>query len=111
MDTSAMVMVTDENYTEVVEKSTKPVLFVIGAMWCPDCQRIAPLMMSLAQQYGEKILFARADFDSAEGLKKKFNVRSIPTLAIIKGGKLVETLVEPKSIAPVKAFVEKALTA
>ena len=104
MDTSAMTFVTDETFDEVVGKSALPVLFVMGATWCPDCQRIAPLMMNAG-----KILFAHADFDSAQGLKERFHVRSIPTLFIIRNGQVLDTLVEPKAIAPVKAFLQKAL--
>ncbi|MDY3273948.1 MAG: thioredoxin family protein [Duodenibacillus sp.] len=109
MDTSAMTFVTDETFDEVVGKSALPVLFVMGATWCPDCQRIAPLMMMLAKENAGKILFAHADFDSAQGLKERFHVRSIPTLFIIRNGQVLDTLVEPKAIAPVKAFLQKAL--
>ena len=107
MEVPGMVSVSDANFDEVVGKSEIPVLFVMGASWCPDCKRIAPLMMMLAKEMAGKILFAHADFDSAQGLKERFNVRSIPTLFIIKEGKVIDTLVEPKSIAPVKEFVEK----
>lgn len=109
MEVPGMVSVTDQNFDEVVGKSEIPVLFVMGATWCVDCKRIAPLMMMLAKENAGKVLFAHADFDSAQGLKERFNVRSIPTLFIIKQGKVVDTLVEPKSIAPVKEFVGKAL--
>ena len=71
MDTSAMTFVTDETFDEVVGKSALPVLFVMGATWCPDCQRIAPLMMMLAKENAGKILFAHADFDSGKILRAK----------------------------------------
>lgn len=109
METSWMTTVTDETFHEIIENSELPVLFVIGAPWCPDCQRVAPLLMTLAKEQAGKMLFAHADFDSAQALKERFNVRSIPTLFVLCGGKVVDTLVEPKSIAPVKAFVEKAV--
>ncbi|HBN73234.1 MAG TPA: thiol reductase thioredoxin [Sutterella sp.] len=110
MDTSTMTVVTDATFDEVIGKSALPVLFVMGAGWCPDCKRIAPLMAALAKENAGKVLFAHADFDSAQGLKERFRVRSIPTLFIIRNGQVLDTLVEPKAIAPVKAFVEKALT-
>ena len=109
MEVPGMVSVTDESFDEVVAQSKVPVLFAMGASWCPDCKRVAPLMMMFAKEMAGKILFVHADFDSAQGLKERFNVRSIPTLFIMKAGKVVDTLVEPKSIAPVKEFVEKAL--
>ena len=109
MDTSAMTFVTDETFAEVVGESPLPVLFGMGATWCPGCQRNVPLMMMLAKENAGKILFAHADFDSAQGLKERFHVRSIPTLFIIRNGQVLDTLVEPKAIAPVKAFLQKAL--
>lgn len=105
-----MVMVDDNNFDAVVGKSDKPVLFVIGAMWCPDCQRLQPLMMQLIQKYAGKFTFVRADFDTEKGLKERLDIRSIPTMVIFKAGKETDRLVEPKSIAPVLAVLEKALT-
>ncbi len=102
-------MVTDQNYEEVVAKSDKPVFLAIGAMWCVDCQRIAPFFGQFAEKYGDKLLFASCMFDENPGIKEKFDVRHIPTLVLLKDGKVIDTLVEPKSIAPFKEFVEKAL--
>lgn len=104
-----IIPVSDSTYSSVVEQADKPVVFVMGAPWCPDCMRIAPLMGMLAEAYSDRLLFVRADFDNSPQLKEKFDVRHIPTLVIIKEGKVIDTLVEPKSIAPVKAFIEKAM--
>ena len=65
--------------------------------------------MMLAKENAGKILFVHADFDSAQGLKERFHVRSIPTLFIIRNGQVLDTLVEPKAIAPVKSFLQKVL--
>ena len=102
-------MVNDQNYDEVVGKATKPVFLAIGAMWCVDCKRIAPFFGQFAEQYSDKLVFASCNFDENPGIKEKFDVRHIPTLVLIKDGKVVDTLVEPKSVAPFKEFVEKAL--
>ena len=106
---SQVHMVTDQNYEEVVAKSDKPVFLAIGAQWCPDCRRLQPLFMQFAKDYSDKLVFASCDFDNNPGIKEKFDVRHIPTLVLLKDGKVVDTLVEPKSIAPFKEFVEKAL--
>ena len=47
--------------------------------------------------------------EQSPAVKERFAVRHIPTLVHIKSGKIVDTLIEPKSIAPFKEFVEKAL--
>ena len=54
-------------------------------------------------------MFASCDFDNNPQIKDKFEVRHIPVIALVKNGEVVDKLVEPKSIAPFKEFVEKAL--
>lgn len=68
-----------------------------------------PFFGQFAEQYSDKLVFASCNFDENPGIKEKFDVRHIPTLVLIKDGKVVDTLVEPKSVAPFKEFVEKAL--
>lgn len=104
-----MTEVTDDNFDAVVSASSRPVVFVVGAPWCIDCRRIAPFMAEFAKRYADRALFAHADFDKNPALKARFDVRHIPTLFFIKAGETVGTLVEPKSVAPVKAFLENTL--
>lgn len=104
-----ITMVTDDNYETAVAKSDKPVILAIGAQWCPDCRRLQPLFMQFAGDYADKLVFASCDFDNNPQIKDKFEVRHIPVIALLKNGEVVDKLVEPKSIAPFKEFVEKAL--
>lgn len=106
---SLMTAVTDDTFDAVVASSDLPVVFVIGAPWCIDCRRIAPFMAEFAKRRAGKARFLHADFDQNPGLKARFDVRHIPTLVFLEKGKAVGTLVEPKSVAPVKEFLEKAL--
>ena len=97
MDTMPNItMVTDANYETTVEKSAKP-----GGL--------QPLFMQFAGQYADKLVFASCDFDNNPAIKEKFDVRHIPVFVVVKDGKTVDTLIEPKSIAPFKEFVEKAV--
>lgn len=104
-----ITMVTDANFDSVVAESQKPVLLAIGAQWCPDCRRLQPLFMHFAKDYSDKLVFASCDFDNNPGIKEKFDVRHIPVFVVLKDGQPVDTLIEPKSIAPFKEFVEKAV--
>lgn len=108
-DSSLMTEVTDATLDAVVLKASRPVVFVIGAPWCIDCRRIAPFMMEFAKRFGDKALFAHADFDENPDIVARFEVRHIPTLVFIQNGVVQKTLVEPKSVAPVKEFLESAL--
>ena len=104
-----ITMITDANFDAVVAENQKPILLAIGAPWCPDCRRLQPLFVQFAQNYSDKLVFASCDFDNNPGIKEKFDVRHIPVFVVLKDGKPVDTLIEPKSIAPFKEFVEKAV--
>lgn len=104
-----IMMVTDANFDSVVATSDKPVLLAIGAQWCPDCRRLQPLFMQFAKDYEDKLVFASCDFDNNPGIKEKFDVRHIPVFVVLKQGNVVSSLIEPKSIAPFKEFVEQAV--
>ena len=93
-----ITMVTDANFDSVVAESQKP-----------DCRRLQPLFMQFAKDYSDKLVFASCDFDNNPGIKEKFDVRHIPVFVVLKDGQPVDTLIEPKSIAPFKEFVEKAV--
>ena len=106
-----VIPVTDANFEEVVASSSLPLVLAIGAPWCPDCQRLQPFFMRFAEEYAGKVAFAHADYDNCKAIVEKFEVQHIPTICAIKSGEVVARLVEPKSVAPFKELVQKALEA
>ena len=104
-----VVQVTDSNYEQVVAQAELPVVLAIGASWCIDCRRIQPFFMQFSDMFAGKAVFASCDYDANPGMNERFGVSHIPTLVCIKGGKVVDTLIEPKSVAPFKAFIERNL--
>lgn len=104
-----MIHVTEANFNETVLQSEKPFIFVMGAAWCPDCRRAEPFVRKLLETYGERVAFGNADFDADAGLREKLDIRHIPTFKLYKKGEMIDTLVEPKDIASIKALFEKAI--
>ena len=81
---------TDSNFkdTALAEDTVSVVDF--WAEWCGPCRMIAPVIEELANDYGEKVLVGKVDVDSNPEVSMEYGVRSIPTILIIKNGKVVD---------------------
>ena len=81
------------SFCDEVEKSDLPVLIDFWAVWCGPCRMIAPIVEELATEYQGKAKIGKVDVDNNPMIAGKFGIRSIPTLLIFKGGKIVDQIV------------------
>jgi thioredoxin 1 len=84
---------TDENFSTEVLQSDKPVLVDFWAVWCGPCKMIAPFVEELAGELEGKAKVGKLDVDNNQESAIKYGVRSIPTVLIFKGGKVVDTII------------------
>jgi thioredoxin 1 len=98
------VEVTDANFQNEVLKSDLPVLVDFWATWCGPCKMIAPIVEEIAGEYSGKLKVGKVDVDSNQQIAMQFGIRSIPTLLVFKGGKVVDQLI---GALPKKALIEK----
>ncbi len=78
------------NFDEVVVNSDIPVIVDFWAPWCGPCKMMAPNFERAATNFPLKALFAKVNTENEQNLGARFNIRSIPTIIVFKGGREVE---------------------
>lgn len=81
-----MLKITEENFDEKVLKSEKPVVLDFWATWCGPCKMQAPIFEECEKEAGDTAVFGKIDVDEQPGLAAQFEVMSIPTIMVVKGG-------------------------
>lgn len=81
--------VTADNFEQEVLQETLPVLVDFWAEWCVPCKMIGPILSEIAQNYEGKIKIVKVNVDEEGDLAGQYNIISIPTLMVFKGGEVV----------------------
>ena len=81
------------NFEAEVLKSERPVLVDFWAEWCGPCHAVAPIIEKLAKDHGSVIGVGKLNVDESREIAAQFQIRSIPTVMLFKGGRVVETLI------------------
>jgi thioredoxin 1 len=93
MASANVIHIEGDNWESDVLKSETVVLVDFWAEWCGPCRAIAPILDELADELAGKLKVAKVDVDKNPQLAGDFNVRSIPTLLVIKEGVVQEQMV------------------
>lgn len=102
----AELKITRENFENEVMKSNIPVLIDFWAPWCGPCRMMGPIIEQLAEEYEGKAKVGKVNVDEESELSQAFGVMSIPTIVLVKDGKVVKQVVGARPKADVEAMLQ-----
>jgi thioredoxin 2 len=99
------------DFDRLVSRASVPVLVDYWAPWCGPCRMVAPEVAKVAMRASGKTIVLKVNTDAVADLGERFNVRSIPTLAVFVGGREVARVSGARPAADIEAFIERATAA
>ncbi|MBT5575719.1 MAG: thioredoxin [Microbacteriaceae bacterium] len=88
--------VTDQNFATEVLGSDKPIMVDFWAEWCGPCRAVSPILDQIASEHSEKIDVVKLNVDDNPETAMKYQITSIPTMKVFRGGEVVKTVMGAK---------------
>ena len=98
-----------QQFEQEVLNSANPVFVDFWAEWCGPCRAVSPIVEELSKEYGDKVNFVKLNVDENNEIAQKYNVFSIPTLAIFKGGEVISQKVGAATKESFKTMIDSSL--
>ena len=98
------ININKNNFQNEVLNSEMPVLLDFWAPWCGPCRMVSPIVDEIAAEHGD-IKVGKVNVDEQPELAAQFGVMSIPTLVVMKGGKVVNQMVGARPKAQILAML------
>ena len=104
-----VINLNDSNFHQTLKDSDQPVFVDFWAPWCGPCMAITPTINQVAQDFKGKVVVAKVNVDENNETAAKYNVRSIPFLAMFKNGEVAESLVGSASKSAITDLISRHL--
>ena len=99
----------DDTFAEIAEKSALPVVVDLWAPWCGPCRMVSPALAQVAEQLAGRVKLVKVNVDNSPRLQQRFGIQAIPTLLIMRDGKVVAQRAGAAPAADLRAWVEQAV--
>ena len=93
MADSAAVHLTEQNFDEALTANQGLMMVDFWAEWCGPCRAIAPVLEELARESSGTLTLAKVNVDENPGLAARYGIRSIPTILLVKQGKVADQVI------------------
>ena len=102
----SVLTITKDNFEQEVIKSDKPVLIDFWAPWCGPCRMVGPTVEQVAEEAINTAKVGKVNVDEQPELAQVFNVMSIPTLVVMKNGKVANSVVGVQSKNAILSMIQ-----
>ena len=99
----------DDTFAEVAERASVPVVVDLWAPWCGPCRMVSPALAQVAADMAGRLKLVKVNVDDSPRLQQRFEVQSIPTLLVMRKGKVTSRQVGAAPAAALRSWVEQAL--
>ena len=100
----------DDDFAEVADKSSVPVLVDLWATWCGPCRMVSPALEQLARERAGQIKLVKVDVDAAPQTAERFTVRAVPTLLVMDRGEVLARQAGAAPVPALRTWLDQALS-
>lgn len=99
----------DDTFAEIAERATVPVLVDLWAPWCGPCRMVSPELEKLSAERAGRLKLVKVNADDAPRLSQRFEVQAIPTLLVLRDGKVLARQVGAAPARVLRTWLDHAL--
>jgi thioredoxin 2 len=100
----------DDNFAEIAEKASVPVVVDLWAPWCGPCRMVSPVLADLAAEFAGRMKLVKVNVDESPRLQSRFGVQSIPTLLLLSSGQVKATQIGAPPPLALRSWLEQGLS-